>query len=163
METRHDGFVLLDENTVPALALHPGEILREELKARGIRQKDFAAGIGMQATHLSALINGMRNITPAIAEKIAMGLDGIPASFWVGLQERYNKHIMLKKQQGLSRLVAGYAHSMGQDLEPEPVAVLASPKVEYGTRVEYELLVPLGDRDILEALARRMGWHFETK
>ena len=73
METRHDGFVLLDENTVPALVLHPGEILREELKARGIRQKDFAAGIGMQATHLSALINGMRNITPAIAEKIAPG------------------------------------------------------------------------------------------
>ncbi len=163
METRHDGFVLLDENTVPALVLHPGEILREELKARGIMQKDFAAKIGMQATHLSALINGMRNITPAIAEKIAMGLDGIPSSFWTGLQERYNKHIMLKKQQGLSRLVAGYSHSMEREPHPEPAAVLASPKVEYGTRVEYVLSVPPGDSGLLEALAIRMGWHFETK
>ena len=159
METKHDGFVLLDENTVPALVLHPGEILGEELKARGIRQKDFAAKIGMQATHLSALINGMRNITPAIAEKIAMGLDGIPASFWTGMQERYNKHMMLKKQQGLSRLVAGYTLSM----EQEPAVVLASPKGEYGTRIDYELSVPLKDKDLLEALSRRMGWDLETK
>lgn len=159
METRREGFVLLDENAVPAIILHPGNMLGEELKARGIKQKDFAAQIGMQATHLSALINGMRNITPAIADKIATGLDGIPASFWTGLQERYNKHLMLKRQQGLSRLVAGYAHSM----EQEPAAVLASAKVEYGTRVDYELSIPLKDKDLLEALARRMGWNLETK
>lgn len=159
METSHDGFVLLDENAVPALIIHPGEILGEELKARGIKQKDFAAKIGMQATHLSAVINGMRNITPAIADKIAIGLEGIPASFWTGLQEQYYKHTALKKQQSLSMLVAGYAHSA----VPEPEAVLASPEADYGARLEYALSIPLKDKELLAALARRMGWHLETK
>ena len=159
METRHDGFVLLDDNMIPAYPVHPGSILGEELKARGILQKDFAAQIGMQASHLSALINGARNFTPAIADKIAVGLDDIPASFWVGLQEQYNRHINLKKKQNLSRLVAGYAQSM----EPEPVAVLASPSAEYGSKVNYEITIPLKDKDLLEALSKRMGWKLETK
>ena len=46
--------------------------------------------IGMQATHLSAIINGARNITPALADKIAGGLTEIPSSIWVHLQEQYN-------------------------------------------------------------------------
>lgn len=159
METSHDGFVLLDENAVPALIIHPGEILGEELKARGIKQKDFAAKIGMQATHLSAVINGMRNITPAIADKIAIGLEGIPASFWTGLQEQYYKHTALKKQQSLSMLVAGYAHSA----EPETVAALASPAGDYGTKVKYGVTIPSKDKDLFEVFAKRMGWHLETK
>lgn len=159
METKHDGFVLLDENAIPALILHPGGMLGEELKARGIKQKDFAAQIGMQASHLSALINGARNFTQAIADKVAVGLDNIPASFWMGLQEQYNRRINLKKHQSLSHLVAGYTHSA----EPEPMAALASPAVEYGTKVEYGITIPLRDKDLLEALSKRMGWKLESK
>lgn len=159
METRHDGFVLLDDNMIPAHLVHPGSILGEELKARGIRQKDFAAQIGMQASHLSALINGARNFTQAVADKIAMGLDNIPASFWMGLQEQYNRRINLKKKQSLSLLVAGYTHSA----EPEPVAALASPAAEYGTKVNYGITIPLKDKDLLETLSKRMGWKLESK
>ena len=61
------------------MAIHPGEVLGEELKSRGISQKEFAQSVGMQATHLSALIHGMRNITPALAAKLETGLPGITA------------------------------------------------------------------------------------
>lgn len=36
--------------------------MREELRERGIKQKDFAKQIGMQATHLSEFIRGKRNL-----------------------------------------------------------------------------------------------------
>ena len=51
----------------PANLVHPGEILEEELKSRGIRHKDFAASIGMQPTHFSAIISGSKNITKQTA------------------------------------------------------------------------------------------------
>ena len=62
---------------MPAIDVHPGEILGEELKARGISQKEFAEKASMQQTHLSALIHGVRNITPAVAAKLEAALEGI--------------------------------------------------------------------------------------
>ena len=81
METRN-------ENNTPFKAVHPGGILKEELEARGIKQKDFACQIGMQPTHLNALIKGKRNISPDVADKLEREL-GIPASFWMSLQSSY--------------------------------------------------------------------------
>ena len=68
METGKKYYLLND--VVPLYALHPGGTLREELRERKIKQKDFARSMGMQASHLSALINGKRNITPAIADNM---------------------------------------------------------------------------------------------
>ena len=79
METKDDGYVVINERT--CFAVHPGEILQAELKERKIKQKDFARSIGMQPSHLSALIHGVRSVTPAIAAKLEKGL-GIPASLW---------------------------------------------------------------------------------
>lgn len=76
------------KNIIPAVATHPGTILKKELKARGIRQKDFAAAIGMPAPNLSELIKGKRNVTEAIAIKLEDAL-GIPFQNWMNLQNRY--------------------------------------------------------------------------
>ena len=76
METNKKVYVL-GENTL-AGRVHPGEILKEELRERSLAQKDFAGQIGMQPTHLSALIHGKRNITTDIARRLEEGL-GIPA------------------------------------------------------------------------------------
>ena len=73
----------------PAFPVHPGTILKEELKARGIRQKIFAAAIGMQPTHLNALLQGTRNITAQLALRLEAALK-IPAATWMRLQENYN-------------------------------------------------------------------------
>lgn len=82
METR-------SKYAVPFMAVHPGDVLRAELKERGIKQKDFAARIGMQATHLNELLHGKRNISPDVAAAIEDVL-GIPAVDWLNLQSMYD-------------------------------------------------------------------------
>lgn len=81
METRN-------ERLVPARAVHPGEILREELKERGIKQKDFAKEIGVQQTHLSEFINGKRNLNEELAIRLEKAV-GIPYKHWMSLQNEY--------------------------------------------------------------------------
>lgn len=86
------------KNIIPAVATHPGTVLKKELKARGIKQKDFAASIGMLAPNLSELITGKRNITEAIAIKLQEAL-GIPYQNWMNLQNRY--YYVTKHQEGM--------------------------------------------------------------
>lgn len=81
METRNS-------RPAPARAVHPGEILREELRERGIRQKDFARAIGMQATHLSEFINGRRDLNEDLAMRLEAQL-GIPFKTWMRLHSGY--------------------------------------------------------------------------
>ena len=71
------------------MATHPGSVLKKELKARGIKQKDFAEAIGMPAPNLSELIKGKRNVTESIAIKLEEVL-GIPFQNWMTLQNRYH-------------------------------------------------------------------------
>ena len=73
---------------VPARAIHPGEILREELQERGIKQKDFAQAIGVQATHLNEFIKGKRNLNEDLAMKLESQL-GIPYKTWMNLHNGY--------------------------------------------------------------------------
>lgn len=81
METRND--------IRPFLPQHPGTILREELKERGIKQKVFAEMIGMRPSHLNALLHGARNISPQVATRIENALQ-IPARVWLNLQSNYD-------------------------------------------------------------------------
>lgn len=83
---------------IPAVATHPGSVLKKELKARGIMQKDFAKIIGMPAPNLNELIKGKRNITEAIAMKLEESL-GIPFQNWMNLQNRY--HYVVKCREEL--------------------------------------------------------------
>ena len=143
----------LANHITPAHPVHPGEILGEELKSRGISQKKFAERVGLQATHLSALIHGTRNFTAAVADKIAAGLDGITADIWIKLQERYNRDVQ-RKRIDTSRLVAGYSSS-GYDGQP---VYLAEPQVPYGGKLQIRMTIPESDQELLETLASRFGW-----
>lgn len=73
---------------IPARAVHPGEILREELLERGIKQKDFAKMIGVGATHLNEFIKGKRNLSEGLAIKLEKAL-GISYKNWMNLQAGY--------------------------------------------------------------------------
>lgn len=81
METRNN-------RLVPARAIHPGEVLREELKERGIKQKEFAQMIGVQATHLNEFIKGKRNLNEDLATKFEESL-GIPFEAWMNIHYGY--------------------------------------------------------------------------
>ena len=65
--------------------IHPGAILDQELKDRGIAQKDFASTIGMPSPVLNAIIKEKRSVTPDIAVLLEAAL-GKDATFWLGLQ-----------------------------------------------------------------------------
>lgn len=152
METNTDKLFRANDAT-PAYPVHPGGILGEELKARGISQKKFAETIGLQATHLSALIHGTRNFTPAVAAKIESGLDGIPAALWMRLQESYNIDVQ-RKRVNPSRLVSGYNPAQ-HEVHP---ACLAEPQASYAGKMQVTLTIPESDLELLENLAGRLGW-----
>lgn len=80
METRNE--------FIPFAISHPGRLLGRELEERGIKQKDFAKQIGMQATHLNSLIKGKMDISDRIAAKLEAAL-GISALEWLNMQNKY--------------------------------------------------------------------------
>lgn len=82
METR-------SENIRPFRPVHPGGILRAELKERGLKQKDFAREIGISPSHLNEILKGKRRISNSIAESLEKSL-GIPYSNWVAMQAKYD-------------------------------------------------------------------------
>lgn len=69
--------------------IHPGEMLKDELEARGISQRKFSGIIGMPYTAFNEMVNGKRPITTDTALKIEAAT-GIAANIWIGLQTDYN-------------------------------------------------------------------------
>ena len=100
METNDDKFYSID-GLAPSYHVHPGEILGEELKERGISQKTFAEKIGIQPSHLCALIHGARSFTPSVSAKIESGLPGVSADYWMRMQESYNALVETAKAAGV--------------------------------------------------------------
>lgn len=94
-----------DESKTPWMATHPGVILKYELEERGISQKDFAAMIGVQKSHLNELIKGKRPMTKPLAEKIGKAL-GISAVSLVNMQTQYDYDKKVIEQRGLEELEA---------------------------------------------------------
>ncbi len=85
---------------VPFAAVHPTEIVKDEIKARGISQKELAFRMGMKTSNLNRLLKG-ENITPAVAAKLEVALD-IPSESWLNLQSQYeidSKNVALRDEQ----------------------------------------------------------------
>mgnify|MGYP004596117447 CR=1 FL=1 len=79
---------------------HPGELLGNELEARGLTQRKFADTIGISYSVLNKVIKGKRPITPELAFKIEAAM-GTKAYIWVELQTQYN-YWTTKKSKKLS-------------------------------------------------------------
>ncbi len=70
------------------LAIPPGELLEEELEARGLSQLDLARQAGRPAQAINEIIRGKKRITPETALDLERVL-GTPASFWLNLESNY--------------------------------------------------------------------------
>ena len=151
METKSEKYYDASELT-PAYPVHPGGLIGEEIKERGISQKEFAQKIGMQASQLSAIIHGVRNITPAVAAKLELGFGNISAEFWTRMQDKYNIDKQ-KKRLNTARIVSGYTPGAQGSL-----AALAEPGAIYGDRIRISVKLPAKDQKLLELLAFRLGW-----
>jgi antitoxin HigA-1 len=80
------------------VTLYPGELLADELQAREILKKDFAAAIGMQPSHLSDLLKGKRHVSAKLALKLEQHLQ-INAAYWLRLQIAYDLFMAKKELQ----------------------------------------------------------------
>ena len=91
-----------NDRTTGFRTVHPGEILNEELKERGIKQKDLAARIGIQPSHLNELIKGKRSFTVAIAMALENEL-GIPYDSWMRMQYGYEHDCLVLAQREVEK------------------------------------------------------------
>lgn len=70
-------------------AVHPGEVIAEELKERGLKQRDFARAVGMRVSDLGNLLRGKRALVEDEAVRIAAEL-GLKSAELMGLQMQYD-------------------------------------------------------------------------
>jgi HTH-type transcriptional regulator/antitoxin HigA len=77
-----------DDRAFSDLAVPPGELLAEELEARGMTQRELADRTGRPGQKISEIINGKKSITYDTALELEKVL-GIPAQFWVNLEASY--------------------------------------------------------------------------
>jgi len=78
----------IDDRAFSDLAVPPGELLAEELEARGMTQKELADRTGRPGQKISEIINGKKSITHDTALELEKVL-GISAEFWVNLEASY--------------------------------------------------------------------------
>jgi antitoxin HigA-1 len=71
------------------ILLHPGDVLKKELAARGLKKNFFAEKLGIHASQLSDLLNRKRHVNAALALKLEELLD-IDANFWMRVQSEYD-------------------------------------------------------------------------
>ena len=74
---------------------HPGELIKEELECRGIRQKDFAMRFGLSFSPLKETLNANRPITTEFALFLEAAL-GVNADLLVRMQTDYNIQVARK-------------------------------------------------------------------
>lgn len=82
----------IDNKFIPIEAIHPTEIIKDELKARGMQKKELAERLGMKAPNLSRFLSTKEAITPSMALKLEKAL-GIQADYWIGMQMEYERDV----------------------------------------------------------------------
>ena len=80
--------IMSKKELIPFEATHPGELIKDELKARGMTQKQLADETGIKPSVLSETINGKRSISLNVAAALEKVLD-IPADMWMNMQTQY--------------------------------------------------------------------------
>jgi len=80
--------LMIQSDKVPFQATHPGKLIRDEIEARGLTQLKVAEVMDIAPNVLNEIINGKRNITPAIALKLENVFE-INAEYWMRLQIKF--------------------------------------------------------------------------
>jgi addiction module HigA family antidote len=81
---------------MPAIAIHPGEHLAEELNELGMSASALARKLGVPTNRITAILNGERSISADTALRLAHFF-GTSANFWLNLQVLYDLRIAEQK------------------------------------------------------------------
>ena len=83
---------------------HPGETLREDLKALGMSAAEFARRIERPVNRVTKILNGRRSITGDTALRIGRFF-GTSGEFWLNLQKLYELRLAERKSgRAIARL-----------------------------------------------------------
>ena len=61
------------KSQTPFVATHPGEMIKDELRERGMTQKQLAEQTGIKPSVLSETINGKRSLSLNLASLLTSG------------------------------------------------------------------------------------------
>ena len=73
-------------------AVHPGEILREELEELGISAKALARALDVPGNRITAILKGQRGVTADSALRLSLYLGTTP-EFWLNLQKSFELRV----------------------------------------------------------------------
>lgn len=76
---------------------HPGELIKEELEYRNIKQKDFAEKFGISYSALNEVLNAKRSVTTEFALFLEAALN-INVDILVKMQTDYNLDVARKNK-----------------------------------------------------------------
>lgn len=102
----------------PSTAIHPGEVLNDELKERGIKQKEFAQLTGIPQTQLNEIIKGKRGVNADVALLIGKVLK-MDATVWLSLQSNYELDKAKVNSKNIARIAALDSWQMVKPFIPE--------------------------------------------
>lgn len=87
---------------VPAEPIPPGEIVQDEMDARGWTQEDLAAVLGMSRRQVANVVSGNSGITPDTAHGLGQAF-GSEAETWMNLQVAYELALSAKSDRDVAK------------------------------------------------------------
>lgn len=112
-------------------------MIKDELKERGMTQKQLAAETGIKPSVLSETVNGKRSVSLSVAVALEKAL-GIPADIWMNMQTQFDLDTAnIAKRDRLALGTLGSSEN-----QRETIAVT----------------IPIRDRNLLREIARKFGW-----
>ena len=82
---------------MPRIRNHPGEMLRAELRARGMSANQLALALRVPANRITAILRGERAVTAETAIRLGRFL-GTGAAFWMNLQTAHDLSVVEVRQ-----------------------------------------------------------------
>lgn len=73
-------------------AVHPGEVLADELQEIGVSPTELARQLSVPANRISQIVKGKRSITGDTALRLGHWL-GMSPQFWLNLQSAYDLRV----------------------------------------------------------------------
>jgi addiction module HigA family antidote len=90
-------------NLTSSELIHPGEMIKDEIMARGLTQKELARQMGVSYTVFNEILNGKRPVTTEYALMLEAAL-GTKASIWIGLQAEYDMQKVKQDKSFMKKL-----------------------------------------------------------
>ena len=96
---------MIANNLTPYIPTHPGEIIKDEIEARDITQRQLSEVTGIAYSVVNEVLNAKRPVTVEYALLIAKALD-LDADTFIRMQAEYDLQTTKRNQSFMRRLTA---------------------------------------------------------